>query len=369
MKAIRGVSALLVMAMSASMVACGADNVLRGKIAGYEKITKQAKDNGAIRCAPRELAMAESHLKFAEIELEQGFVSRAQFHLEYAATNAQSAYALSPPQYCAERGMVVTPKPGDRDGDGYLDNEDTCPDEPENYNGFKDEDGCPDDPDWDGDGIPESKDQCPLDPEDKDGYLDDDGCPDVDNDADGVLDAKDKCPMEPEDPDGFEDEDGCPDLDNDKDTVADLEDMCPNEPGDPKGTPKVDLGCPRNQLVIVTDKEVKITQQIHFEFDKDKIRPESFPILDAVAEVLVKFPTMKLEVQGHTDNKGSPGYNKSLSDRRAKAVRKYLVEKKKVDGTRLTAIGFGMEKPIVDNDTALNRALNRRVQFIRTESK
>ena len=369
MRPTSAVRSLLVVALGATLVACGTDNVVRGKIAGYDKITRQAKDNGAIRCAPRELAMAESHLKFAQIELEQGFVSRAQFHLEYAATNAQAAYNLSPPQYCAERGMVVTPKPGDRDGDGYLDPEDQCPDEPETWNGYKDEDGCPDDPDTDGDGIPDSLDSCPLDPEDKDGYLDTDGCPEPDNDLDGVLDAKDKCPLDPEDPDGFEDEDGCPEPDNDKDTVVDLEDMCPNEPGDPKGTPKVDLGCPRNQLVIVTDKEIKITQQIHFEFDKDKIRPESFPIIDAVAEVLRKFPDMKLQIEGHTDNKGSAGYNKNLSDRRAKSVRKYLVDKSKIEGSRLVAVGFGMERPIVENDTALNRALNRRVQFIRTETK
>jgi outer membrane protein OmpA-like peptidoglycan-associated protein len=232
-----------------------------------------------------------------------------------------------------------------------------------------DDDGCPDDPDTDGDGIPDSKDSCPLDPEDKDNYLDEDGCPEPDNDLDGILDVKDKCPNDPEDPDGFEDEDGCPDLDNDKDTVVDLDDMCPNEPGDPKGTPKVDLGCPKNQLVEVTDKEVKITQQIHFEFDKDKIRPESFAIIDAVAEVLRKLPDMKLEIQGHTDNKGSAAYNKSLSGRRAQAVRKYLTDKAHIDPKRLTAVGYGAERPIVDNDTAINRALNRRVQFIRTENQ
>jgi OOP family OmpA-OmpF porin len=122
---------------------------------------------------------------------------------------------------------------------------------------------------------------CVLEPEDKDNYLDDDGCPEVDNDLDGVLDTADKCPNDPEDPDGFEDADGCPDPDNDKDNVADLDDQCPNEPGPADGDRP---GCPRKPaLVIVTDKEIKITQQIHFEFDKDIIRKESFPILDAVA--------------------------------------------------------------------------------------
>lgn len=317
-----------------SLAGCGAESEIRGKIDGYKKIAKQAKDNGAVTCAPRELAMAESHLNFAEIELEQGFVLRSRQHLDLGTVNAQAAYDLSPAAYCAERGLVVqaVPKPGDRDGDGYLDPEDKCPDDPETWNNFEDEDGCPDDPDTDGDGLTDSKDACPIDPEDKDSYLD---------------------------------EDGCPELDNDQDTVTDLEDICPNEKGDPNNAEK--KGCPKNSLVVVTDKEVKILQQIHFEFDKDKIRPESFAIIDAVAEVLNQYPTMNLEIQGHTDNKGSAFYNKSLSDRRAKAVMKYLTTKSKIDKSRLTAKGYGMEIPLVPNDTPLNRALNRRVQFIRTD--
>jgi outer membrane protein OmpA-like peptidoglycan-associated protein len=350
-----------------SLAGCGAESEIRGKIDGYKKIAKQAKDNGAVTCAPRELAMAESHLNFAEIELEQGFVLRSRQHLDLGTVNAQAAYDLSPAAYCAERGLVVqaVPKPGDKDGDGYLDPEDKCPDDPETWNNFEDEDGCPDDPDTDGDGLTDSKDACPIDPEDKDSYLDEDGCPELDNDLDGIPDAKDKCANEPEDPDGFEDEDGCPELDNDQDTVTDLEDICPNEKGDPNNAEK--KGCPKNSLVVVTDKEVKILQQIHFEFDKDKIRSESFAIIDAVAEVLGQYPTMNLEIQGHTDNKGSAVYNKSLSDRRAKAVMKYLVTKSKIDKSRLTAKGYGMEIALVPNDTPLNRALNRRVQFIRTD--
>src|SRR5215813_3660857 len=85
--------------------------------------------------------------------------------------------------------------------------------------------------DRDGDG--KYADPCPTEPEDKDGFQDDDGCPDPDNDRDGIPDPNDKCPTEPEDKDGFEDEDGCPDKDNDKDGVLDAADKCPNEPGPP----------------------------------------------------------------------------------------------------------------------------------------
>jgi len=313
----------------AMIVGCGQAPKLRGQIAGLEKIVEQAERNGAMRCAPRELAVARSQLRFASLELDQGFVSKAQSHLWSASPNAQAALDLSPPQYCAERAFVEMPVDPDTDGDGLLDTVDACV----------------------------------LEPEDKDGYLDDDGCPEVDNDLDGLLDATDKCPNEAEDPEGFEDDDGCPDPDNDKDTVLDVQDQCPNEPGSPTVQP---LGCPSNPFVVVTDCEVKITQQIHFEYNKDKIRPESFPILDAVVEVLQKNPDIKLEVQGHTDNRGGAAYNKNLSNRRAASVRKYLLGKG-ITESRLTSMGYGFDRPLVDNSTDQNRALNRRVQFIRTE--
>lgn len=322
--------------------ACAQVPGMRGEIEGLTKVASQAERNGAVRCAPRELATAKSHLQFATVELDQGFMLRAQEHLEIAEANAHAAYDLSPPAKCAERGFVDEPPPGD--------------------------------PDTDGDGITDTRDSCVMTPEDKDGYLDEDGCPDPDNDLDTIPDDTDRdstpggagkdCKNDPEDPDGFEDADGCPDPDNDKDTVVDLDDQCPNEPGEPGGDKP---GCPKKpSLVIVTEKEIRITQQIHFEFDKDRIRPDSFPILDAVVEVLVQNPKIRIEIQGHTDNKGAAFYNKSLSDRRAASVRKYIVSKG-IDQGRLTSKGYGMERPIVPNSSEQNRALNRRVQFIRTE--
>jgi outer membrane protein OmpA-like peptidoglycan-associated protein len=341
------------------VVSCNQGPVMRGKIAGLEKLTDQAERNGAVLCAPRELAMAKSHLEFAEVELDQGFVSKAGAHVDIAEPNARAAYERSPPEKCAERDLR------DRDGDGHVDRLDRCPEDPENWNGFQDADGCPDDADTDGDGVPDSRDMCVLAPEDKDGYLDEDGCPDSDNDLDTIADSSDKCPNEPEDPDGYEDEDGCPDLDNDKDTVADLDDQCPNEPG-PKGAERP--GCPGKSLVVVTDKEIRIAQQIHFETGKDVIRRESYAVIDAVAQVLEKNPAMRIEVQGHTDNRGPAGYNLGLSDRRAAAVRRYLVARG-VAAERLVSRGYGLTRPLVANDSEQNRSLNRRVQFIRTEGE
>lgn len=98
----------------------------------------------------------------------------------------------------------------DSDGDGLPDFRDGCPVDPEDYDGFEDDDGCPD-PDNDGDGIRDALDGAPELPEDVDGFEDGDGVPDLDNDSDGIVDERDMCPNEREDLDGFEDEDGCPD--------------------------------------------------------------------------------------------------------------------------------------------------------------
>ncbi len=82
-------------------------------------------------------------------------------------------------------------------------------------------------------------------------------------------------------------------------------------------------------------------------------------MLNAVVDVLNKNPNIQLEVQGHTDNKGAAGYNKDLSNRRAHSVMKYLTGHGITPG-RLTAVGYGLERPLIDNSTEANRALNRR---------
>jgi outer membrane protein OmpA-like peptidoglycan-associated protein len=324
-------------AMALLVCACAEGPALRGKIQGLTTTVDDAEKNGAMKCAPRELAIARSHLEFAQIDLDQGELSLAEGHLAKAEPNAQAAFQMSPPDRCTTREFVEVaeaPKP-------------------------------PPDIDTDSDGIMDSRDQCINEPEDKDGYLDDDGCPDPDNDGDGIPDVADKCINEPEDFDGFQDDDGCPDPDNDQDAVADLDDYCPNTPGIKAGDHP---GCPKkNALIVVTEKEIRITQQIQFEFNKSVIRPGiSFKILDEVVGVLNDNPKIALEVQGHTDNKGSDEYNMKLSQSRADSVRQYLVSKG-ISADRLVSKGYGMRQPLVPNTTAANRELNRRVQFIRTE--
>ena len=248
---------------------------LENNVREVRTIAKEARDNGAYKCAPRELALAETHVEFAEHELDQGDYFRARDHLHIADHNAREAYAC-------RRATVRGPRRrGDRDGDGILDNVDKCPDDPEDKDGFEDEDGCPD-PDNDKDGILDTKDKCPNEPEDKDGFEDEDGCPDPDNDTDGIPDEDDKCPNEPEDKDGFEDEDGCPDPDNDKDGVPDAADKCPNDPGPPDND-----GCPKKyEHIVVTQEKIELKQKIFFDTDKATIQPRSFSLLDEIAAVL-----------------------------------------------------------------------------------
>ncbi len=358
------ISTGLLVLLVGTLVGCDKAPQLRGRISSLHQVADEAERAGALKCAPRELALTRAYTQFAEMELRKGALSRASDFVSRAELNAKAARLQSPAQYCA--GGAPVAQPGDRDGDGFPDAVDMCPDLPENFQGFEDMDGCPDDPDTDGDGIPDSIDACPLHPEDMDGYLDSDGCPEKDNDLDGVLDVDDKCPLEPEDPDGYEDSDGCPEPDNDGDGVLDVDDQCPNTPGQADKDP---IGCPlKPSLVVVTDCEVKITQQIHFEYNKAVVKKESFPVLDAVLEVLNNNQSIKLEIQGHTDDRGSDSYNESLSDQRAAAVRKYLVSHG-MPPERLESKGYGEARPLVDNDSEENRALNRRVQFIRTEGQ
>lgn len=345
---------------------CSRGTAIQGRIDGLREIVDQAERNGAYQCSPRELALAKANLDFAEADLAQGDPGRAEQHYEVAEPNARAAFRLSPPERCAPRGVVVDrppPRPGDRDGDGIIDPEDECPDDPEDHDGYEDEDGCPEDQDSDGDGIPDTRDDCVLEPEDADGYLDTDGCPEPDNDVDGILDESDRCANDPEDPDGFQDEDGCPDRDNDADTLLDVNDQCPNEPG-----PVDERGCPRvYQDVEVTATAIRINQKIFFEFDRAVIRPVSFPILDTVAQVLRDYPDINVEIQGHTDSQGNDDYNMRLSQSRAESVREYLINKG-IDSRRLTARGYGETRPIDSNRTSAGRANNRRVEFIRTDA-
>jgi len=254
----------------------------------------------------------------------------------------------------------------DSDGDGIQDKEDASPDQPEDFDGFQDDDGAPD-LDNDHDGIPDEKDKCPNVAEDFDGFEDTDGCPDLDNDHDGIPDEKDKCPNVAEDLDGFEDTDGCPDLDNDNDGIPDYLDKCPNEPETFNDYQDED-GCPdqKPKPSIVEKGKKLILQGITFITGKSTLTENAKSILNTVYESLRDNPEVRLEIRGYTDSIGSAAANLNLSQRRAEAVRDYLVEKG-IAFARLKAIGYGEADPIASNTTQEGRAKNRRIEFIPLE--
>ncbi|MCP3098635.1 OmpA family protein [Myxococcus sp. K15C18031901] len=282
----------------------------------------------------------------------------------------------------AENQGCPAEAPKDRDGDGIVDPLDKCPDQPEDKDGFQDEDGCPDldndndgivdtadkcpneagsmqnmgCPDRDGDGVNDSADKCPDEPEDKDGFQDEDGCPDLDNDADGLADAQDKCPNEAGPPENS----GCPDKDTDNDGVVDRLDACVDQPGT-----KEERGCPKvYKNVVIKRDRIEIKKQILFGSGSAKIiGKQSTAILDDVAAALRDASWIKkIRIEGHTDSLGKDETNLKLSQKRADAVLAQLL-RRGIDPGRLEAVGFGETRPIGLNTTKAGRAQNRRTEF------
>lgn len=251
---------------------------------------------------------------------------RGLFSVAYTPEQKQAPIAAPPP-----------PPPADRDHDGILDAVDACPDE----KGVADEDP--------------KKNGCPPPP------------PPVDSDGDGIFDPDDACSTVPGVADADPKKNGCPPpKDTDGDGIFDPQDACPEEKGAPDDDPAKN-GCPK--AVRVIENEIVILEQVQFDTGKATIKKASSDLLDEVAEVLTQHPEMlKVEVQGHTDNRGSAALNKKLSQARADAVRKALVERG-VWAERLQTKGYGPDKPIDDNSTDAGRQKNRRVQFVILEKK
>ena len=227
----------------------------------------------------------------------------------------------------------------DADGDGITDAEDACPD----VFGLKEFNGCPD---TDGDGIADKDDECPEvagKPELK-------GCPDADND--GIADKDDKCPQQA----GPKENNGCPWPDTDRDGVLDKDDECPEEAG-----PASNKGCPEVTQEVQTQLN-SFAKTILFDVGKSTIRPESATVLNNIVNVLNKYKNSKFSVEGYTDTSGNKDKNQRLSEDRAYSVKAYLVDKG-INPARLSAKGFGPEKPIADNKTKKGRELNRRVEI------
>ncbi|HKY93559.1 MAG TPA: OmpA family protein, partial [Nevskiaceae bacterium] len=170
-----------------------------------------------------------------------------------------------------------------------------------------------------------------------------------DTDGDGVLDTVDQCPNTPR---GVQvDVRGCP-LDSDGDGVPDYLDKCPNTP---RGLRVDATGC-------VSEAQTIVLQNVNFEFNKDTLTAQAQDVLRGVAKGLVSQPSMRVEIAGHTDSKGSDAYNQRLSERRAASVRTFLIGQG-VTSSQLSSKGYGEKQPVASNETDEGRAQNRRVEF------
>jgi outer membrane protein OmpA-like peptidoglycan-associated protein len=191
------------------------------------------------------------------------------------------------------------------------------------------------DGDRDGDGIPDAKDACPDEPEDKDLFQDEDGCPDLDNDGDGIPDTVDKCPNDPETINGVQDDDGCPD----------------------KG----------DALVMLSPERLELLESI--QFDGAKLGKKTGGLLGQIGATLRAHGEIaRLRITVHVQPTTSPDKDQDLSDKRAAAIRDWLVQWG-VDQKRLVPRGFGGTKPLVAPDQKGAAALNDRVELIILERK
>lgn len=225
----------------------------------------------------------------------------------------------------APKAVPVVVPPADSDGDGVIDDLDKCPGTPAGVKVAAS--GCPLDADMDG--VPDYLDKCPGTPAAV--RVDAKGCP-LDSDMDGVPDYLDKCPTTPR---GDKvDQDGC--------------------------TPKVVESTAQKAVAAGT----RLALKVQFDTGKNVIKKQYYGELKTVGDALNEDKSLKGIIEGYTDNVGSDKLNQRLSQRRANAVRDYIVKNFKVDGKRLTAKGYGEAKPIADNATAAGRAQNRRIEAI-----
>jgi outer membrane protein OmpA-like peptidoglycan-associated protein len=238
--------------------------------------------------------------------------------------------------------------PTDADHDGVYDGIDQCPNTP--LGARVDAKGCPSDSD--GDGVYDGIDQCPNTP--AGAVVDASGCP-LDSDKDGVPDGIDKCPNTP--PGAEVDDVGCQRFkDSDGDGVDDSKDKCP---GTPPGTRVDAVGCP---ILFTPERTPVILRGVIFETGKSALKPESYTVLDIVAQSLNANPDIRIEIAGYTDSTGSATTNLKLSQARAGAVRAYLGSKG-VAPDRMIAKGYGAANPIATNKTTAGRTQNRRVEL------
>ena len=270
-------------------------------------------------------------------------------------------------------------KPKDADGDGVADKSDKCANTPAGVR--VDATGCP--LDSDRDGVADFQDKCANTPAGV--TVDSTGCP-VDSDKDGVADFQDKCANTPAgvrvdatgcpidtDGDGVDDSrdrcpntargtrvnaTGCP-LDSDGDGVNDDADRCPNTPA---GTRVDATGCVPAPVAVLDTAKTLVLEGVMFRTGSAALTASGRTTLLRAVDLLRAAPTVRVEIGGHTDNRGNARTNTRLSLARANSVKRTLVAAG-IDASRFEVKGYGPSEPRADNRTAAGRALNRRTEL------
>lgn len=283
----------------------------------------------------------ESKYKHAfESNIVQHFQHSLGLVIKFGGTDTDNDGVYDDEDACPEVfGLIEYNGCPDTDNDGVIDSKDDCP----NVAGLESLNGCPD---TDNDGIADKDDACPNEK----GTKANNGCPDAD--SDGVIDSKDKCPNEA----GPAENNGCPWPDTDNDGVLDKDDDCPKVAGLASNN-----GCPEVSVKDIAKLEA-LFKTVYFETNKANFKAETISKLNEAIEIIVKYPTAKFAISGHTDSIGNNESNMKLSEERANAVKNYLVSKG-VSASNLTAKGFGETQPVESNMYKKGRAANRRVEI------
>jgi OOP family OmpA-OmpF porin len=185
----------------------------------------------------------------------------------------------------------------------------------------------------------------------------------VDTDRDGTVDIDDNCPATPpmqlvrgKPRPVTVDHCGCPidpcTLDGDKDAINDCDDICPGT------APQIKVGvtgCPQPQK-----RPQSFKLDVKFAFAQANLQDRFVPDLDSLKVLLLKLPELTVTLEGHTDSVGSDGYNRALSEARARKCRDYLLQDPRISADRVRAVGYGESSPVASNDTEEGRAQNRR---------
>jgi len=283
-----------------------------------------------------------------QIGKKEGFTDNIASHyqsslglvVKFGGTDTDGDGVYDKKDACPEvAGLVEFNGCPDADGDGVKDSDDACP----NVAGLVAMNGCPD---ADGDEIADKDDMCPN----SKGTKANKGCPDTD--GDGVVDKDDKCASLA----GPAANAGCPWPDTDGDSILDKDDKCPSVAGVAS-----EGGCPE---VISNEAQMgmnSFAKAILFKTGRASFKSGTTKELDGMLAIMNQFPAAEFAIKGFTDSIGSASNNLKLSDKRANAVRDYLV-KNGIAASRLTAKGFGEDSPVDTNMYRAGRANNRRVE-------